>query len=117
MEGGRPEQFPNLHKEIHISPSLPLSRGVRVPAPLLPVPVTDFPELGANDASHERPHSASAHKGLCNCPNPNVDVFWCPIQVYELLRQVTIPQHLSERVQSGRLGEPTELSPGVITCR
>lgn len=91
--------------------------GFEYPAHLLPVPITNVPELGANETSHERPNSASSHKGLCQRPNPNVNVLWCPIQLYELLCQIVIPQHCSKCLQSRRLWEPTELPPGVITCK
>lgn len=109
------EQLPNLHREICRNCSLTL--GFEYPAPPLPVPITNVPELGANEASHEWPNSASSHKGLCQCPNPNVNVLWCPVQLYELLCQTVIPQHFSKCLQSRRLWEPTELSPGVITCK
>lgn len=82
----------------------------------LPVPITQVPELGANDAGQEGPDSAPGNEGLCNCPNPEVNIVRCPIQDHELLGQFTIAQHLRELIHCLRLGEPTEAPPGVVTC-
>lgn len=56
----------------------------------LPVPITQVPELGANDAGQEGSNSALGNKGLCNCPNPEVNIVRGPIQFHELLGQFGI---------------------------
>lgn len=61
---------------------------------LSPVPITQVPELGANNAGQEGPNSALGNHRLCNCPNPEVDIVWCPIHIHELLGQFRIAQHL-----------------------
>lgn len=109
--------FSDLREETCINSSPPCTLGLRYPAPLLPVPITNVPELGANETSHERPNSASFHKGLCKGPNPDVNVFWCPIELQELPCQVLIPQHPTKWLHSSGLWEPTEFSPGVVTCK
>lgn len=81
----------NLHKL-----QTPCALGLGYPALLLPVPITNVPELGANETGHERPHSASFHKGLCKGPNPDVNILWCPIELQEFPCQVLIPQHMPE---------------------
>lgn len=86
-------------------------------SPLLPVPITCVPELRANETSHERPNPSSIHKRLCKCPNPNVNVPRCPIQLHELPCEILILQYLTKWPHIIRLGEPTEFSPGDITCK
>lgn len=56
----------------------------------LPVPITQVPELGTNDAGQEGSNSALGNKGLCDCPNPEVNIVRCPIQLHELLGQFGI---------------------------
>lgn len=56
----------------------------------LPVPITQVPELGANDAGQEGSNSALGNKGFCDCPNPEVNIVRCPIQIHELLGQFGI---------------------------
>lgn len=84
---------------------------------LLPVPIMCVPELRANETSHERPNPSSIHKGLCKCPNPNVTVPWCPIQLHELLCQTVILQYSTKWLHITGLGEHTEFSPGDTACK
>lgn len=56
----------------------------------LPVRITQVPELGANEAGQEGSNSALGNKGLCDCPNPEVNIVRCPIQLHELLGQFGI---------------------------
>lgn len=60
------------------------------PQSYLPVSITQVPELGANDAGQEGSDSALGNKGLCDCPNPEVNIVRCPIQLHELLGQFGI---------------------------
>lgn len=82
-----------------------------------PVPITQVPELGANNAGQEGPNSALGNHRLCNCPDPEVDVVWCPIHIHELLGQFGIAKHLGQFFCSLGLGEPTEAPPGIVTCK
>lgn len=84
---------------------------------LSPVPIAQVPELGANNAGQEGPNSALGNHGLCNCPNPEVDIVWCPIHIHELLGQFGIAEHLRQFFYSLGLGEPTEAPPGIVTCK
>lgn len=83
----------------------------------LPVPITQVPELGSNDAGQERSNSALRNKGLCDCSNPEVNIVRCPIQLHERFGQFGIAQHLREFIHVLRLGEPTEAPPGIVTCK
>lgn len=82
----------------------------------LPVPISQFPKLSANETSHQRPHSAIMNKGLCKGTKPNINVVWCPVQLNEHLSQLGIPQHNREFIFIARLWKPTESSPGIVPC-
>lgn len=79
-----------------------------------PVAISDFSKLSSDETSQERSHSPVGDKGLSHCPNPDVNIFWCPIKVDELLCQFTIAKDYSKLGFVAGSREATKTSPGIV---
>lgn len=74
-------------------------------------------ELGCDEASKQRPDTATLGKWLCNASEPNINVVGGSIELQQLAGQVVVVQHPTQLFLILGLRQTTEPPPGVVALR
>ena len=83
----------------------------------LTVSISGSSKLVLKKTSQEMPHSGPWQKRLCDGPDSDDSVVWCPMQTQKRPCQTLIFQNPAKLCQILGPGESTEAPPSIMPCR